>query len=153
MIEHRKRMAAVGDGILLACARLYLYNHRHLVPYPINTRIIGRMVSNDRLMEIAAREGLPATDGEKLSDTFEVEIASHYFNHGFRDTKFWLWRIYDKHFDLKDEVRRITEPAPVDKIERQIRGALKTLLNKGQITDVQKTTKVILKALQDAGSI
>ena len=105
------------------------------------------------MIEIAARLGIKATDGEKLSDAFKVEIASYYFNHGFRDTKHWLWEIYDKHFDLRDEVRRILEPTLADKVERQIRGALKTLLNKGQITDVQKTTKVILKALQNGDSI
>jgi hypothetical protein len=138
---------------LLACARLYLYNHRHLYPYAINAKLIGRMVSNERLIEIAAREGITAIDAEKLSDAFEIEVAERYFNHGFRSTRLWLEQIYDKHFDLQDEVRRILEPAPIDKIERQIRGALKTLLSKGQITDVQKTTRVILKALQDAGSI
>ena len=153
MQEYRKRMSAIGDGLLLAAARLYLYEHRNLVPYKINARLIGLMVCNDRLIEIAARLGLRTDPGERLCDAFEVEIAGYYFDHGFRDTKLWLWGIYDKHFDLKDEVRRILEPAPIDKIERQVWGALKGLLKSGQITDVQKTTKVILKALQDAGSI
>jgi len=153
MTEYRRRLAAVGDGLLLAAARLYLYNRRQLYPYNIQAKLIGRMVSNERLIEIAAREGLVAQDGEKLSDAFEVEVAERFFNHGFRSTRLWLEQIYDKHFDLRDEVRCTLEPAPQDKLEKQVRGVLKDQLRKGQITDVQKTTRVILKALRDAGSI
>lgn len=152
MNEGRKRLATVGDGLLLVSARLYLYNHRN-IPYKINTKLISRLVSNDKLIEIAAREGVTAEVEEKLSDAFEVHIANHYFTHGFRDTKFWLWTIFDKHFDLAEEVRRILEPAPLDKVEGQIRGALKTLSSRGQITDVQKTAQVIVRVLRDAGSL
>jgi hypothetical protein len=152
MKEHRKRMAAVGDGILLACARLFLYEHRRDVPYKIHTKLIALMVCNNKLIEIAALEGMKADEDEKLSDAFEVEVAGYYFGHGFRDTKYWLWGIFKKHFNLTEEVRRILEPAPVDKLEKQIRGALKGLLRNGQITDVQKTTRVILQALQETGA-
>jgi hypothetical protein len=153
MTEYRRRLAAVGDGLLLAAARLYLFNHRQLYPYTINAKLIGRMVSNERLIEIAAREGITAQDGEKLSDAFEVEVAERFFAYGFKSVREWLEQIYNKHFDLEEEVRRILEPAPIDKIERQIRGALKSSLRAGTLTDVQHTTRIILRVLRDAGSI
>jgi RecJ-like exonuclease len=111
------------------------------------------MVSNERLIEIAAREGLTATDREKLSDAFEVEVAERFFAYGFKSVRKWLEQIYDKDFDLQDEVRRILEPAPIDKIERQVRGALKSSLRDGTLTDLQRTTRIILRVLRDAGSI
>jgi hypothetical protein len=153
MKEHRRRLAAVGDGLLLAAARLYLYNRRQIYPYTINAKLIGRMVSNERLIEIAAREGITATDGEKLSDAFEVEVAERFFAYGFKSVREWLERIYDKHFDLEGEIRRILEPLPMDKIERQVRGALKSSLKAGTLSDVQTTTRIILRVLRDAGSI
>jgi hypothetical protein len=152
MNEYRRRLAAVGDGILLACARLYLYNHRSMIPYKINARLIGQMVCNDKLLEIAIREGLTAIEGEKLSDSFEVEVAEHFFAYGFRSTRLWLEQVYQKHFDLQDEIRRILEPTPQDKVEAQIRGALKTATQRGQL-DIQKTARTIVKVLRDAGSI
>ncbi|MDQ3818525.1 MAG: hypothetical protein M3362_12730 [Acidobacteriota bacterium] len=151
MNEQRKREEAIGDALLLVSARLYL-NLRKEVPYSLQTRVISQMVNNDKLIEIAAREGIKGEIGERLCDAFEVEIAHHYFNHGFRDTKLWLWGIFDKYFDLKEEVRRILQPTPQDKLERQIRGVLKTALSNGQI-DVQHTAQMIVKVLRGAGSI
>src|SRR5437763_6547712 len=153
MREHRRRLAGVGDGILLACARLYLYNRRSHFPYSIQAKLIGRMVSNERLIEIAAREGITATEGEKLSDAFEVEVAERFFAYGFKSVRELLEQIYNRHFDLVEEVRRILEPAPIDKIEKQIRGALKSSLRDGTLTDLQRTTRIILRVLRDAGSI
>ncbi len=60
--------------------------------------------------------------------------------------------IFDKYFDLKEEVRRILQPTPQDKLERQIRGVLKTVTSQGKL-DVQKTARMIVKVLRDAGSI
>lgn len=152
MNEHRRRLAAVGDGILLACVRLILFNHRTEFPYRINAALVGKMVCNDKLIEIAIREGLTTIDGEKLSDSFEVEIAEHFLNQGFRSTRLWLEGIYQKHFDLQDEIRRMLEPTTQDRAEAQIRGVLKTANRQGQL-DVQKTARTIVKVLRDAGSI
>jgi hypothetical protein len=153
MKEHHRRLAAVGDGLLLAAARLYLYNRRQLYPYTINAKLIARMVSNERLIEIAAREGLTAIDGEKLSDAFEVEVAERFFAYGFKSVREWLEQIYNRHFDLEEEVRHILAPTPLDKVEKQIRGALKSSLRDGTLTDLQRTTRIILRVLKDAGSI
>ena len=152
MREERRRLSAVGDGLLLACVRLYLFNKR-TIPYKINARLVSRMVSNEKLIEIAARLGITCEPEEKLSDAFEVGVAEYYFKHGFRDTKFWLWTIYDEHFDLAGEVRRILEPTPTDKVEKQIRGALKSLSSNGAGLDVQKAAQVIVRVLKEAGSI
>jgi hypothetical protein len=153
MNDHRRRQAAVGDGILLACARLYLFNRRQLYPYTAHTKLIARMVCNAKLIEIAAREGLIAHDGEKLSDTFEVEVAERFFAYGFKSVREWIEQIYNKHFDLEEEIRRIIAPMPLDKVERQVRSALKSSLRNGTLDDVQHTTRVILRVLRDAGSI
>lgn len=153
MTEHRKWLAAVGDAILLASVRLYLYNRRQGIPYAAHARLIGRMVCNERLIELAIRERLTAHDGEKLSDSFEVETAERFLFYGFKSASEWIEQVYDRHFDLAGEVRRIMEPAPLDKIERQVRGALKTSLRNGTLDDVQHTTRVILRVLRDAGSI
>jgi len=89
MNEERKKLEAIGDGLLLAVARLYLRDQPN-VPYKIHMRLISRMVNNRTLAEIAEGEGIRGREGEKPSDAFEVAIALHYYRHGFRSLRLWL---------------------------------------------------------------
>ncbi|HEX8843089.1 MAG TPA: hypothetical protein VF791_00385 [Pyrinomonadaceae bacterium] len=136
MDEERKKLEACGDGLLLACARLYLREKHKDVPYKVHMRLISRMISNQTLAGIAKSEGIRGIEGEKPSDSLEVAIALHYYSHGFQSLRRWLWRLFEKHLDIREEVRRILEPSPEDKLTKQVRGALQMVISQqgGKIT-------------------
>lgn len=148
-MTERKKLEAIGDGLLLAVARLYLKERHPHVSYSLYTRLTISMVNNDRLTELAALEGIRGHDGEKLASAFEVSIAERLYRDGFAAMRAWLWSLFDKHIDIEGEVRRMTGPQPVEKLERQVRGALKQALKNqgGKITDIQKTAKMIVSTI------
>jgi dsRNA-specific ribonuclease len=153
MNEERKKLEAVGDGLLLACARLYLRDRHASVPYLLHMRIISRMVKNSTLNVIAEAEGIRGLKGERLSDAFEVAVALHYYRHGFESARRWLWTLFEKHFDIPAEVKRILDPTPEDALTKSIRGALKMVLGQhgGVITggSLDKATKQIVEQLRN----
>jgi hypothetical protein len=151
MDEERKKLEAIGDGLLLAVARLYLRDQPN-VPYKIHMRLISRMVKNTTLSETAQGEGIRGREGEKLSGAFEVAIALHYLMHGFESVRAWLCGLFDKYLNITEEVRKILEPQPDDALLRQVRGALRQAMNnqKGKITDAEKAAKQIVAQLCDS---
>jgi dsRNA-specific ribonuclease len=102
MNEPRKKLEAIGDGLLLAVARLYLREQHAEVSYTLHARIICHMISNAFLEQIARAEGIKGLKGEKLSDALEVAIAIHYYMNGFESVKVWLWRMFDKYLSIRN---------------------------------------------------
>lgn len=157
MDEERKKLEAIGDGLLLAVSRLYLREQHGSVPYKIHTRVISRMVKNTTLTEIAQGEGIRGLKDEKLSDAFEVAIALKYYREGFDSVRLWLWSLFDKYLDIAEEVRRILEPAPEDKLSKQVRGALKMVIGQqgGKVTgsNLDEVTKQIVAQLRNGQSL
>jgi dsRNA-specific ribonuclease len=157
MNEERKKLEAIGDGLLLACARLYLREQHARVSYALHMRLISRMVNNRTLAEIAEGEGIRGREGEKLSDVFEVAIALHYYRHGFRSVRLWLFGLFGKYLDIAEEVRRILEPSPEDKLMKQVRGALKMVIGQqgGKVTgsNLDEVTKQIVAQLRNGTGV
>jgi dsRNA-specific ribonuclease len=118
MDEERKKLEAIGDGLLLAVARLYLRDQPS-VPYKIHMRLISRMVNNRTLAEIAEGEGLWGSDGERAADAFEIAVALHYFRHGFHSLRLWLSGLFDKYLDIRAEVERILNPPRMMRLQSQ----------------------------------
>ena len=58
MDEKRKQLEAIGDGLLLAVARLYRKERHPAVPYAIYTRLVSLMVRNSTLEQIAEGESI-----------------------------------------------------------------------------------------------
>jgi dsRNA-specific ribonuclease len=136
MNEERKKLEAIGDGLLLACARLYLRDQHKTVSYALHTRLINRMVRNTTLAEIAEGESIRGLEGEKPSDALEVAIALRYYREGFDSVREWLWSLFERYVDITEEVRRIVEPQPDDQLSKAVRGALKMVIGQqgGKIT-------------------
>jgi len=68
MDEEAKKLEAAGDGLRLACARLYFRDRHGDVPYSLYTRLITLMVNNRTLAEIALAEGIyEGRDGAAIS--------------------------------------------------------------------------------------
>jgi dsRNA-specific ribonuclease len=154
MDEERKKLEAIGDGLLLATARLYLKEHHGDVPYKLHMRLISLMVNNKTLAAIAEGEGIRGRGKEKLSDAFEIAIALRYYRNGFESVRVWLFRLFDKYVDIREEVRRILEPTQADVLERQVRGALKMVIGQqgGQLTgaSLDKATQQIVNQLRNS---
>jgi hypothetical protein len=51
--RRQKKLEVIGDGLLLACARLYLRDQHNGVPYTLHMKLISRMVNNRTLSEMA----------------------------------------------------------------------------------------------------
>jgi dsRNA-specific ribonuclease len=156
MDEERKKLEAIGDGLLLVVARLYLRDQPN-VPYKIHMRLISRMVNNQTLCAIADGEGIKGREGEKLSDAFEVAIAIRYYREGFESVRVWLCGLFDRYLDINEEVRRILEPTPEDKLSKSVRGALKMVLGQqgGKITGstLDLATKQIVAQFRNGHSL
>lgn len=71
--DENKKLEACGDGLLLACARLYLKEHHPQIPYSLYTRLTSTLVRNRTLDRIAQGEGIHF--GDRAADAFEREIA------------------------------------------------------------------------------
>ncbi len=154
-MSERKKLESIGDALLLTVARLYLKERFRDVPYKVHARLIPKIVNNERLTEIAAREGITGEAGERLSDAFEVRIAEKLYRDSFASVRSWLWSLFDKHIDIKEEVRRILHPDDEDKLEKQVCGALRHEIknNGGSITNPQQAAKIIIQVLKNAGRI
>ena len=155
MDEQRKSLEAVGDGLLLAVARLYLYDRRAEIPYSVHTRVISQMVRNSTLERIARGEGIRGREGEKLSDAFEVFVGLHYYRRGFRSLRLWLFSLFTKYLDVRAEAERILNPPPDDALTKQVRGALKMVISQhgGNVHagNLDKATKQIVGQLRGTG--
>lgn len=153
MDEDRKKLEAIGDGLLLACARLYLREQHTPVPYSLHMRLVARMVRNSTLTEIAEGESIRGREGEKLSDAFEVSISLRYYREGFDSVRLWLCSLFNKYVDITEEVRRMLEPSPDDHLSKRVRGALKMVISQqgGKITgaSLDKATEQIVRQLQN----
>lgn len=152
MSAGEKKLEAVGDGLLLACARLYLRDRCRGIPYELYTRLTSRMVNNRTLTLMAKAEGIhPGPHG--AADAFEREIARMYYSRGFRDTKRWLWSLFDRHMDIEEEARRILDPSEKDRLLKVVRGALKNAMRTEgqQIPDktLETATKQIVSHLKN----
>jgi hypothetical protein len=123
------------------------------VAYSLHRRLISRLVRNLTLTEIAKGEGIKGREGEKAADALEIAIALHYYRAGFDSVRTWLWRLFDKYIDIEEEVRRIMESAPDDKLTVQIRGALKMVIGQqgGKVTgsNLDEVTKQIVAQLRN----
>jgi hypothetical protein len=86
-----------------------------------------------------------------LSNAFEVAIAIRYYREGFESVRVWLWSLFDKYVDIRQEVRRILEPPPEDKLLRQVLGSLRQAMNnqEGKITDAEKAARQIVATLRN----
>lgn len=157
MNEERKKLEAIGDGLLLACARLYLRDKHEKVSYQLHMRLISRIVKNTTLTEIAQGEGIRGLKDEKPADAFEVAVALRYYREGFESVRLWLWNLFDRYFDITEEVRRILEPTPNDVLTKQVRGALKMVISQqsGKITGstLDLATKRVVAALKNGQSL
>lgn len=104
MTEHDRKMEAVGDGLLLASARLYIF--RQKVEYNLYTKLTQKLVCNETLAIIAHGEDLAPADAQRNSYAvaLEIEIARRYYAEGFRNTRHWLFGLFDKHVDMRKEL-------------------------------------------------
>jgi dsRNA-specific ribonuclease len=157
MTENEKKMESIGDALLMVCARLYLTKHN--VAYQLYTRLTSRMVCNATLARIAEMEDIPGLTGEQKSraDALELELARLFYREGFAAARVWTWALFEKYIDIKEEVRRILEPSPDDKLTRQVRGALKMVIGQqgGKITHetAEKATKQIVAQLRNGQNL
>jgi dsRNA-specific ribonuclease len=157
MTEEEKKMEAIGDALLMVCARLYLSKHN--VAYQLFTRITSRMVCNATLARIAEMEGIPGLTDEQKSkaDALELELARLFYREGFAAARVWTWTLFDRYIDIKEEVRKILEPSPDDKLTRQVRGALKMVIGQqgGKVTgsNLDEVTKQLVGQLRNGSSL
>jgi dsRNA-specific ribonuclease len=157
MTEQEKKMEAVGDALLMVCARLYLT--RREVPYQLYTRLTSRMVCNATLATIAEGEGIPGltTEQKSRADALELELARLFYREGFASVRVWTWTLFDRYIDIKEEVRKILEPSPDDKLTRQVRGALKMVIGQqgGKVTgsNLDEVTKQVVGQLKTSSSL
>lgn len=149
--EERKKLEAIGDGLLLAVARLYLKERHPDVPYKLYTRITSRLICNETLEVIGAGEGIRGMEEEKLSDAMEIAIANRLYIDCFAGLRAWLWQLFDKYVDVREEARKILEPTKDDKLERRVHGALKQAMHNqgGKITDARKAAQMIATNLRN----
>lgn len=75
------------------------------------------------LDRISQGEGIHS--GDRAADAFEREIARRFYREGFGGVRAWLWTMFDKYADIKEEIRKILEPSPEDMLSKSVRGALK----------------------------
>jgi dsRNA-specific ribonuclease len=158
MNEEEKKLEAIGDALLMVCARLYL-SHRTREPYELYTRLTSRMVCNRTLAGIAEAEGIAGlTDGHKSrADALEVETARRFYAEGFAAVRVWLWRLFEKYVDINEEVRKILEPSPEDALFKSVRGALKMAIGQqgGKVTgsSLDEVTKQIVAQLRNGTGV
>jgi hypothetical protein len=100
MTEHDKKMEAVGDGLLLACARLYIF--RQKVSYNVYQELTQKLVGNETIAIFAHAEGLkPVENANKpYARALEIEIARRYYEEGFRNVRHWVFGLFDKYVKL-----------------------------------------------------
>jgi hypothetical protein len=139
MTDEQRQLAAIGDAVLLLCARL-----------------ISHMVKNETLLSIAESEGIEGLTNERRSkaDAVEVEIARRFYADGFAGARRFVWMLFDRYVDIEREVQRILNPDPEDKFLKRVRGALKTTLQAsgGAITHGSADKAAKLLAAQLNGS-
>ena len=103
------------------------------------------------------RGGIRGREGEKLSDAFEVAIAIRYYREGFESVRVWLCGLFDRYLDINEEVRRILEPTPEDKLSKSVRGALKMVIGQqgGKVTgsNLDEVTKQLVKQLRNGAGL
>lgn len=157
MDEQRKKLEAIGDGLLLACARLYLRDHHPSVSYRLYARLVSRMIRNTTLAEIAKGEGIKGHAGEPLQDALEVAFALRYYRDGFESLRVWLFGLFDKYVSIPDEVRKILEPPPEDRLFKSVRGALKTVIGQqgGKVTgsNLDEVSKQVVRQVRSNGGL
>jgi len=158
MNEEGKKLEAVGDGLLLACARLYLKEQHSSISYSLYTKIITRMVSNKNLAVIARGEGLAPTAERQDSeaDALEILIARRFYQDGFGGMRAWLWSLFDKYMEVEEEARKLLDPTLNDALVRSVQGALRNAMrnNSGKVTEqnIEKAAKQIVAQLQQSSS-
>jgi hypothetical protein len=128
MNDEPKKLEAIGDALVLAVARLYLHTRHSDVDYKHYQRLLPRFVSNRALEALADHEGIT---GEQPADAFEREIARRFYREGFASVRAWLWSLFDAHVDVKEELRRLTDPTSADAIYRVVLGGLRNVLKGG----------------------
>lgn len=135
MNEESKKLEACGDGLLLAVAHLYLKERHPDIPYSLYTRLTSTLVRNKTLDRISQGEGIHF--GEKAADAFEREIARRFYREGFGAVRAWLWTMFDKYVDIKEEARKLQDPQAADAFYRVVRGALTNVMKQsgGKITE------------------
>ena len=129
MNDPDKKLEACGDGLLLACARLYLKERHPGIPYSRWTRLTALLVNNRTLARIAEGEGIRA--GKESADELEKEIARRFYREGFGGVRAWLWSLFDRHVDIAEEARKMLDPDEQDALVRAVRGALRCTLKQG----------------------
>jgi dsRNA-specific ribonuclease len=157
MSEQEKKLEACGDGLLLACARLYLKDRHSHLPYQIYTRLVATIIRNTTLETIAEGEGIRGKGEGKHTgaDALEMLIARFYYRAGFESVKEWLFSLFDKYLDIEEEARKILAPTPEDKFVKQVRGAVKMVVSqRGPITanNVEKMSALVAAHLQQNGN-
>lgn len=156
MDEKRKQLEAIGDGLLLAVARLYLKERHPSVPYSIYQRLVSLMVRNSTLEQIAQGEGIKGLPGEKPADALEIAIALRLYQQGFASLRLWLFGLFNRHLDIQQEAERILNPPPEDSLTKQVRGALKMVIgqNGGKVTGstLDLATRQIVGQLRNSGA-
>jgi hypothetical protein len=136
MNEEEKKLEACGDGLLLACARLYLRDRHSGIPYVLYTRLITQMLNNRTLARISQAEGVHrGQDG--AADALERAIAMRYYREGFRDMKHWLWSLFDRHLDIAEAACQMLDPDEKERLARIVRGAIRATMK----TEGQKVTE------------
>jgi dsRNA-specific ribonuclease len=149
MNDEPKKLEAIGDALVLAVARLYLTERHPQIPYTLYTPLVALLVRNKTLDRIAHGEGIHF--GDHAADAFEREIASRFYREGFGNVRAWLWSLFDKYVDVREEARRLTDPQATDALFRIVRGALCNVIkgSNGKITEqnADGATKQIVSRL------
>jgi uncharacterized membrane protein len=116
------------------------------------------MICNSTLAQIAEGVGIKGlTDDSKSSaNALEIEAARIFYAEGFAGVRAWAFVLFEKHLDITEEVRRILNPTPADKLVRQARGALKNAITArgGKITGnmVEQAAREIAAQLNYSGA-
>jgi hypothetical protein len=86
-----------------------------------------------------------------------VAIAIRYYREGFESVRVWLCGLFDRYLDINEEVRRILEPTPEDKLSKSVRGALKMVIGQqgGKVTgsNLDEVTKQLVKQLRNGAGL
>jgi dsRNA-specific ribonuclease len=156
MNEEDKKLEACGDGLLLACARLYLRDRHRGIPYALYTRLITQMVCNRTLARISQAEGVHrGQDG--AADALEREIARRYYREGFRDMKHWLWALFDRHLDVAEAARQMLDPDERERLQKIVRGAIRATMKQERqsVTErsIERAARQIVSHLKTGGEL
>lgn len=70
-------------------------------------------MGNETIAILAHQENLAPIENAKqpYAKAFEVEIARRYYSEGFRETRHWLFGLFDKYVDLKKEIAALRKRA------------------------------------------